>query len=82
MSHLFGDIHLNPIKIIEPLWKEDGIKNLPQTHRYLKDYWYSSYLDYIGIKRLEVKIINKEIMPADFANHTQIDQLINDWLMA
>ena len=27
LKYLFSYIHLNPIKLIEPLWKETGIKD-------------------------------------------------------
>ncbi|MGB9743194.1 MAG: transposase [Minisyncoccales bacterium] len=43
-------IHTNPISLIEPKWKEKGIKNPKKTMKFLETYRWSSYLDYIGKK--------------------------------
>lgn len=43
-------IHLNPVELIEPKWKESGLENAEKTLQFLKGYRWSSYLDYIGIK--------------------------------
>lgn len=41
-------IHSNPISLIEPKWKELGIKNSRKCLEFLENYKWSSYLDYIG----------------------------------
>ncbi len=43
-------IHANPVSLIEPGWKERGIKNLQKTIKFLENYKWSSYLDYLGNK--------------------------------
>jgi len=60
-------IHLNPIKLIEPYWKEKGIKNLKKAEKFLEDYRWSSYLDYIG-KRNFPSLINKRLIEKYFSN--------------
>ena len=47
---LSGYIHSNPIEIINANWKEKGIRNWLVVNKFLKNYRWSSYLDYIGIK--------------------------------
>ena len=47
---LSGYIHSNPIEIIDPGWKEKGIKEWPKVNNFLQKYRWSSYLDCIGIK--------------------------------
>jgi len=47
---VFVYIHTNPISLIEPKWKEIGIKNPEKVIKFLEDYKWSSYQDYIGKK--------------------------------
>jgi len=48
LQTVFNYIHLNPASLIEPGWKEIGIKNQAKVINFLKDYKWSSYKDYIG----------------------------------
>jgi len=45
---IFNYIHVNPISLIEPGWKENGIDNLDKVVSFLENYKWSSYSDYIG----------------------------------
>lgn len=36
LKYLFAYIHLNPVKLINPKWKENGIKNLEEAKKYLE----------------------------------------------
>ena len=49
-SNLLNYIHLNPLDLVEPSWKEEGIKSWLKVRKFLRDYRWSSYQDYIGIK--------------------------------
>lgn len=42
-------IHANSISLVEPKWKERGIKNLKKAMKFIENYKWSSYLDYLGI---------------------------------
>lgn len=50
LKNVFVYIHTNPISLIEPNWKEKGIKNPQAALKFLKEYRWSSYPDYIGKK--------------------------------
>ena len=56
---LLNYIHLNPVELTEPKWKEEGIKDRLKVNRFLENYRWSSYQDYIGIKNFP-SVINKE----------------------
>src|SRR3989338_5483185 len=43
LHYLFAYIHLNPIKLIEPMWKEKGINDFARAKEFLGRYNYSSY---------------------------------------
>ena len=50
LRHIFVYINANPISIIEPKWKEIGIREPEKVVEFLENYKWSSYLDYIGKK--------------------------------
>lgn len=77
---VFAYIHSNPISLIELNWKENGIKNLNKVIKFLKNYKWSSYLDYIGEKsfpsvtnrNLILGIMNEEKGCKELINNTYI----------
>jgi putative transposase len=81
LKYLFAYIHLNPVKLIDPEWKENGIKDRESAKRYLEQYTYSSYLDHLGKKREEGLILTPKEFPEYFEDRTDFEQYINDWLM-
>ncbi|OGI46967.1 hypothetical protein A2121_02770 [Candidatus Nomurabacteria bacterium GWB1_40_6] len=80
LKYLFSYIHLNPIKLIQKNWKEIGIKNKKEALEYLQNYKYSSYLDYLDIKRIQNKILNTENFPEYFPNNKSFQKEIFEWL--
>lgn len=73
-KYLFSYIHLNPIKLIQKNWKEEGINNIKESLKFLDEYKWSSYLDYLGKNREENKIINR----IDFLNYFNTEELFQD----
>lgn len=69
--YLFSYIHLNPVKLVQSDWKERGIKNKKATFQYVRDYKYSSLMDWLGFGRKESLVINKKtlnnILPENFS---------------
>ena len=47
LKYLFAYINLNPVKLIDPMWKEHGLKDIEKTFKFLDGYRYSSYLDFL-----------------------------------
>ena len=80
LKYLYAYIHLNPMKIIEPNWKEIGIKDKKRALKYISQYYYSSYGDYYGIKREEGAILSKNEFPLYFSKNHNFKLYINDWL--
>jgi len=78
LEYLFVYIHLNPVKMIEPKWKERGISNTNTAKQFLENYYYSSYLDYSknGIKREERIIIDKKNFPEYFEDFKEFNSFI------
>ena len=80
LKYLFSYIHLNPIKLIESKWKENGIKNKTKALTYLAEYPYSSYLDYLDLNRPGKVILNRELFPNYFPTKQNFKKEIFDWI--
>ncbi|MCK9345302.1 MAG: transposase [Candidatus Pacebacteria bacterium] len=80
LKYLFAYIHLNPVKIIEPKWKEKGIHGRVAAQDFLNEYAHSSYLDWQGSTRPESKILNIKAGPEYFTTAKEFDDFVNDWL--
>lgn len=80
LKYLFSYIHLNPIKIIDPKWKENGIADRDKAKKYLEMYAHSSYLDYMYKGREKKVIINKAAFPEYFSSLQEFEQCIDEWL--
>jgi len=81
LKYLFAYIHLNPIKIIDPKWKENGISDKKAGLDYLEKYPFSSYIDYTqSTEREENSIINQTPFPDYFENLGTFEDFIREWL--
>ena len=80
LKYLFSYIHLNPVKFIDPDWKENGITDLQKTKEYLSKYAYSSYNDFFNKTRPEQTILNKEAFPEYFETEYDFEECLEDWL--
>ena len=80
LKYLFSYIHLNPVKLIAPNWKEKGIERTDTVKKYLREYAYSSYSDFTEIKRAESAILSREEFPKYFSSSVEFDDFIDEWL--
>ena len=80
LKYLFSYIHLNPIKLIEPKWKEIGIQNKKHALDFLRTYLYSSYYEYIGQERPEQSIIDRATFPDYFPDKKSFEKEVFEWL--
>ncbi len=79
-KYLFSYIHLNPVKIIDPKWKEEGVKNSVSILKYLNSYRWSSFLDFAGRKRKESGILERKNFLDYFGSIKNFEKEIFDWL--
>jgi putative transposase len=80
LKYIFSYIHLNPVKLIDPFWKIDGLKDFIKTRDFLKKYLYSSYTDYLDYDREEKEILNRNAFPDYFPNEESFEDNLSDWL--
>ena len=79
LKYLFAYIHLNPVKLIDSHWKENGIKDKSHAKQYLNTYRYSSYLDYSGDEREEGDILTTKEFPTYFSKKRDFADFVDDW---
>lgn len=81
LKYLYAYIHLNPVKLIEPEWKEKGIRDLVKAKKHLEEYRYSSYEDYAVGRREVSAILTPEEFP-DYFEKKQGDfmEFVEDWM--
>jgi len=80
LRYLISYIHLNPVKLIEPKWKETGIADKVRAEQYLETYAPSSYLDYLDKKRSENMILSREALPEYFSSGADFKTFVTEWL--
>lgn len=80
LKYLFSYIHLNPIKLIQKDWKEKGIRNKNEVIKYLSEYQYSSYLDYMEIQRPQNIILKKKSFSDYFPARKDYIKEIFEWI--
>ena len=79
-KYLFSYIHLNPIKLINSKWKEEGIRDKKKAINFLDSYKWSSYLDYLEVIRPENKIIDRVDFLNYFETKNDFQKEIFDWI--
>jgi len=82
LKYLFAYIHLNPIKIIDPTWKEEGLQDREKTLDFLNTYRFSSHLDYVE-SRDQGYILNRFVFPDYFSQSQSFDgymMYLQEWL--
>jgi putative transposase len=80
LKYLFAYIHLNPVKLIQSDWKERGIDEIAKTQEYLRNFFYSSYVDYLGVDREEKILLSPIEFPEYFDKAVDFKAYVNDWL--
>lgn len=55
--YIFAYVHLNPLDLVEPAWKERGIKSIGTARKFINNYPHSSFQDYAVVERPQRKIL-------------------------
>ncbi|OGN04523.1 MAG: hypothetical protein A3B99_01055 [Candidatus Yanofskybacteria bacterium RIFCSPHIGHO2_02_FULL_44_12b] len=79
LRHLYNYIHLNPLDLLAPSWRENQVKDTSRALSFLNNYRWSSYLDYIGNKNFP-SILDKVLALEIFGNERSYSKNINEWL--
>jgi len=77
---VFTYIHTNPISLIEPKWKEKGIKNPKKVVDFLENYKWSSYQDYINKKNFP-SVTEREFLSEVMNGVEGCREAIKNWII-
>ncbi|MEO0076303.1 MAG: transposase [candidate division WOR-3 bacterium] len=72
--------HLNPLDLIEPDWKEKGIENWREAKKFLENYRWSSYLDYIDKENFP-SVINPNPIREYFKTGKDYKNFVCSWVV-
>ena len=68
-------IHLNPLDLAFPEWREGKVKDTRKALEYLEKYRWSSHLDYMGIKNFP-SITNREFLSKTLGTRAEYEKEI------
>lgn len=72
-------IHLNPVELAYPKWKENGLQNYKEALRFLDNYRWSSHLDYAGNKNFP-SLTEREFLLKNFGGHSFYKKEFKNWI--
>ncbi|MFH0739959.1 MAG: transposase [bacterium] len=75
----FVYVHTNPIALIEPGWKENGIINPEKAIDFLENYKWSSYQDYIGKENFS-SVTQREFLSEAMEGVKGCRGSVEDWI--
>jgi len=76
---VFVYIHTNALSLIEPKWKELGIKNPERAIKFLEEYKWSSYPDYIGKKNFP-SVTDREFILKIMGGEEGCKNFVESWI--
>jgi putative transposase len=76
--YIFSYVHLNPLELVQPTWKESGIKNRALAKSWVSNYQHSSFRDYVGNERPESFILANHDIPDFLKEQNDLDDLLQD----
>ena len=72
-------IHLNPLDMEAPTWREGKINNPEKTIKFLENYRWSSYLDYVGKKNFP-SVTNRSFLSKVLSGADNYKKETMDWV--
>ncbi|MDI6882901.1 MAG: transposase [Patescibacteria group bacterium] len=77
---VFVYLHTNPIALIEPHWKEKGIKDPERAIKFLeKEYRWSSFLDYLGKKNFP-SVTQRDFLLEIMEGSERCKKAVEEWV--
>ena len=78
LKYLYAYIHLNPVKLIQSDWKENGIRDVKKAYEYSARYPYSSLSYYLNEN--EERIVSPNYFPEYFSTAADHTEELLSWL--
>ena len=78
LKYLFAYIHLNPLKLLDPTWKERRNISTTQARKFIFAYEHSSYQSYLDTNCEENILLTKKEFPAYFSDKRDFEDFHTD----
>jgi len=79
LQNVFVYIHTNPTETIESGWKDIGVENTDEVIKFLENYKWLSYADYIGKKNFP-SVTHREFLMRIMGNEGSCKNFVNHWI--
>ena len=76
---VFAYIHTNGVALIEPQWKEKGVRDFKRVIKFLENYKWSSYQDYLGKKNFP-SVTKRDFLSEVMGGEKGCRKFVNDWI--
>lgn len=80
LKYLFAYIHLNPLKLVDPAWKEQRSINVVKAKQFISTYEHSSYFSYLDSSRKENILLSKNEFPDYFSEKKDFEDFHSDFI--
>ena len=80
LKYLFAYIHLNPLKLINPKWKDYGSISATKARKFISAYGHSSYLSYVNTNKAENILLSRQEFPEYFSGEKEFKDFHAEWL--
>lgn len=77
--HIPYYIHLNPLDLVAPEWRQRNINNYREAIKFLENYRWSSHLDYMGVKNFP-SITSRDFLLKIFGGNDKYKKETEEWL--
>ncbi len=76
---VFVYIHTNPVSLIDFKWKKSGTKDKEKAIKFLEDYKWSSFIDYVGGKNFS-SLTERKFLTEVFGGKNDCKAAVLDWV--
>ncbi|MDD5433444.1 MAG: transposase [Candidatus Pacebacteria bacterium] len=80
LKNAFTYINVNPASLVEPKWKEFGIKDSDKVINFLENYKWSSYQDYLGRDNFP-SVTHRGFITNIFGGINNIQRFVDNWIL-
>jgi len=79
LKTIFVYVHVNPLSLIKPNWKENGVDNFREVINFLENYKWSSYQDYLSINNFP-SVTSRDFFASIMGGEEGCRDYVNNWL--
>ena len=79
LKTVFAYIHVNAVSLIEPRWKERGVRNTNKAMQFIKEYKWSSFSDYLGKQNFS-SVTDRKFMSETMGGEKACEKFVEDYI--